>query len=134
MCLPASIMFCADVLYLRVFTHVHYAPHSCVSPQQYLPPDMCLTNYKLTDGRGITINVMQSRILWRIWKCNCCVMGSQNGKEIQKVGSEEMKMKSKKLELRNLWRKAIWTLAGRFGFYVQIILLPDFNHNYRAKD
>ena len=90
MCLPASIMFCADVLYLRVFTHVHYAPHSCVSPQQYLPPDMCLTNYKLTDGRGITINVMQSRILWRIWKCNCCVMGSQNGKEIQKVGSEEI--------------------------------------------
>ena len=69
-CLPVFIMFYADVLYAHVFTHVHYVlVYTHVFNQQWLPPDMCLTNYKLTDGRGITINVMQSRILWRIWEC-----------------------------------------------------------------
>ena len=24
-------------------------------------------------------------MLWT-WKCNCCVMGNQNGKELQKIG------------------------------------------------
>ena len=45
MCLLMSIMF-----------------YTCVFNQHCLPADMCLTNYKLTDGREITINVMQSRI------------------------------------------------------------------------
>ena len=60
-------------------------------------------------------------VLWT-WKCNCCVCG--------KIKKEK---KSKELELgkggHTQGRKAIWTLAGRFGFYVEIIL-PDFNHNY----
>ena len=61
-------------------------------------------------------------MLWT-WKCNCGVMGNQNGKEIQNLGLGKGG--------RAKGRKAIWTLAGRFGFYVQIIL-PDFNHNYRV--
>ena len=83
-------------------------------------------------------------VLWT-WKCNCGVMGNQNGKEIQKVGTRkggnEMLWEIKMERNSKSWgqervdwaqgRKAIWTLAGRFGFYVQIIL-PDFNHNYRV--
>ena len=76
-CLHTSIMFhiCVFNQQLRrtliMYSHICLLTsikfYTCVFNQHCLPSDMCLTNYKLTDGREITINVMQSRISPRIW-------------------------------------------------------------------
>ena len=89
MCLPTIIMF-----YAHVFN------------QQCLPADMCLTNYKLTDGREITINVMQSRISPRIWVCY--------GNAIIVLWEIKMERKYGKFNLIRSWKvglKAVWPLA-----------------------
>ena len=87
MCLPTVIMF-----YAHVFN------------QQCLPADMCLTNYKLTDGRGITINVMQSRILWGIWEC------CGRGNAIVVLWEIKMERKSEKLGLEKGGNEMLWEI------------------------